>query len=170
MFLLFIEAGILALEYTKNEITTPIPDQLVKSLLTTSMNNENEYKPDGNTPEKDNESDSKIPIKGLKRFKKSQLPSSKRFKSNEIPIDKKSEHEILLEEQLLNSRCAKSKIQNSNSSTSETNKTTNNNEICSKNQLVCLNSDINTQPKWVEDLMCLFNKLENSIVIEHKSI
>lgn len=29
---------------------------------------------------------------------------------------------------------------------------------------------INAQPKWVDDLMCLFHKLDNSDIVENKPI
>lgn len=139
----------------------PIPDSLVKSFLNTSQQyNDNE------NCEKIKEGDSKTPVKGLKRLKSPQ-PCSKKFKYTDITTDKNSEFESLLEQ--LSSKCTNTvpKVNNSNLYGSQhvsslENNGMKNNEICTKNQLVCLNSDINTQPKWVEELMCLLHKLENS--------
>lgn len=105
---------------------------------------------------------------------KSPLPCSKRFKYNETNTKKMSEFENLLEQ--LSSKCTKTVAKvndpslycSQNSSTVENNGG-NNNEVCNKNQLMCLSSDINAQPKWVEDIMCLLHKLETSDVVEHKT-
>lgn len=161
--LLFIEAGILALEYTKNEVNIPIPNQIVKSFLNTSNQyNENKNDTDKNVPEKDN--NSKTPNKGLKRLK-SPLPSSKKFKCDETTTSKKSKFNNLMEQSSSNYSDNIPKVSNLNTahcsqsfSTVEIN-TVNNNEICNNNQLVCLNSDINSQPKWIEDLMCLLKDI-----------
>lgn len=167
----FAEAGKLALEYTKNEINTPIPDRLVKSFLTTSQQySDIENHVDNDNLEEDIEFEPKTLVKGLKRLQSPQ-PSSKRFKHTETPSNKKSEFESLLEQ--LNTKPIP-KVYNSTSyysqsSASTENNIIKNNEVCNKNQLMCLNSDINAQPKWVEDLMCLLHKLENSDM-EHKSI
>ncbi|XP_025417063.1 uncharacterized protein LOC112688202 isoform X2 [Sipha flava] len=154
------EAGILALEYTKNEVNTPIPDSLVKSFLNTSQ----QYN-DNDTNKKSKNEDSKTPIKGLKRMKSPQ-PCSKKIKYTETPIDKNSEFESLLEQ--LSSKYTNTvpKANNSNVCGSQNvssveSNVMKNNEVYTENQLVCLNSDINTQPKWVEDLMCLLHKLDN---------
>lgn len=166
------EAGILALEYTKNEINTPIPDHLVQSFLNTSQQyNENENHLDNENIEKDTESGSITLSRGLKRLKSPQ-PCSKRFKYTEST--KITEFESLLDQ--LSSKFTKTvpRVYNSNSycpqslSTTESS-TMRNNEVC-KNQLVCVNSDINAQPKWVDDLMCLLHKLDNSDIVENKPI
>lgn len=165
------EAGILALEYTKNEINTPIPDRLVQSFLNTSQQyNENENHHNKDNIEKDIELGSITLARGLKRLKSPQ-PCSKRFKYSEST--KISEFESLLDQ--LSSKCTKTvpRVYNSNSycpqslSTVE-NSTKRKNEVCNKNQLVCINPDINAQPKWVDDLMCLLHKLDNSDIVEHK--
>lgn len=171
MFLLFAEAGKLALEYTKNEINTPIPDRLVKSFLTTSQQySDIENHVENDDHEKDVEFEPKTLMKGLKRLQSPQ-PSSKRFKYTETPSNKNSEFESLLAQ--LSTKTVP-KVYNSTSyysqnSPSIENNTIKNNEVCNKNQLMCLNPDINAQPKWIEDIMCLLNKLENSDM-EHKSI
>ncbi|XP_022164355.1 GA-binding protein subunit beta-1 [Myzus persicae] len=168
------EAGILALEYTKNEINTPIPDRLVQSFLNTSQQyNENENNLDNDIIEKDIELGSKSSLsKGLKRLKSPQ-PCSKRLKYTESTIT--SEFESLLDQ--LTSKCTKtvprvynSKAYCSQSLSSVENSTMRNNEVCNQNQLVCVNPDINAQPKWVDDLMCLLHKLDNSDLGEQKSI
>lgn len=160
MFLLFAEAGKLALEYTKNEINTPIPDRLVKSFLTTSQQYSNDIENHVNNDdvEKDIEFEPKTLVKGLKRLQSPQ-PSSKRFKYTETPSNKNSEFESLLEQ--LSTKTVP-KVYNSTSYYSQNlasieNNTSKNNEVCNKNQLMCLNPDINAQ-KWVEDIMCLLNK------------
>lgn len=175
IFFLFAEAGILALEYTKNEINTPIPNRLVKSFLNTSQQfNANENQLDNNTIKKDDEMDSKPQARGLKRLKSPQ-PCSKRFKYSETTNNKNSEFEGLLEQLTQNSKCTKTlpKVYNSSSynlqSSFVENSLTKNYEPCNKNQLVCLNSDISAQLKWVEDLISLFRKLDSDNV-EHKLI
>ncbi|XP_001951306.2 serine/threonine-protein phosphatase 6 regulatory ankyrin repeat subunit A [Acyrthosiphon pisum] len=163
------EAGILALEYTKNEINTPIPDRLVQSFLNTSQQyNENENHLDYDNIEKDIELGSTTLSRGLKRLKSPQ-PCSKRFKYTESTMT--SEFESLLDQ--LGSKCTKTvpKVYNSNSYCSQSlssveNNTMRNNEVCNQNQLVCVNPDINAQPKWVDDLMSLFHKLNNSAIVE----
>lgn len=160
------------MEYTKNEINTSIPDHLVQSFLNTSQHyNENENHVENENFDKDNESDSYTHIKGLKRLKSPQ-PCSKRFKDTES--SKNLEFESLLDQ--LSSKCTKTvpRVHNSKSycpqsSSTVENTTMRNNEVCT-NQLVCLNPDNYTQPKWVEDLMCLLHKLDNSDIVEHKSI
>uniref|UniRef100_A0A2S2N735 Uncharacterized protein n=1 Tax=Schizaphis graminum TaxID=13262 RepID=A0A2S2N735_SCHGA len=163
------EAGILALEYTKNEINTPIPDHLVQSFLNTSQ----QYKENENNLENDNiEKDNELGSITIAKRHKSPPPCSKRFKYNES--SKITDFESLLDQ--LSSKCTKTvpRVYNSNtycpqsSSTAESS-TMRNNEIV-KNQLVCINSDINAQPKWVDDLMCLLHKLDNSDTVEHKQI
>lgn len=173
--MVIVEAGLLALEYTKNEINTPIPDRIVKSFLTTSQKqNENEYQSINDAFESDNEIDSKTLNRGLKRIKSPQ-PCSKRFKCTETTSNKKSEVESLFEQ--LSSKTSKTKpIANncssyySHTTTSTENSKTKNNEICNQNQLVCLNPDVNTQQKWIEDLICLFQSFENSEIMDQKSI
>ncbi|XP_025200847.1 uncharacterized protein LOC112598548 isoform X2 [Melanaphis sacchari] len=166
------EAGILALEYTKNEINTPIPDRLVQSFLNTSQQyNKNKNHIDNDNIEKDTELSSKTLARGVKRLKSPQ-PCSKKFKYTEST--KITEFESLLDQ--LSSNCTKTvpRVYNSSSycsqnlSTAESS-TMRNNKVC-KNQLVCVNSDMNAQPKWVDDLMCLLHKLENSDTVEHKII
>lgn len=157
------------MEYTKNEVNIPIPDRIVKSFLNTSNQyNENKNETDKNVPEKDN--DSKTPNKGLKRLK-SPLPSSKKFKYDETTSRKKSKFDDLMEQSSSKYSDNISKISNLNTthssqsfSTMEIN-TVKSNEVCNKNQLVCLNSDINSQPKWIEDLMCLLKD-----IVKHKKI
>jgi len=163
LFLLCSEAGILALEYTKNEINTPIPNRLVKSFLTTSQQ-QNEINHDNNiTSEKNNEFNIQTFVNGLKRLK-SPEPCSKRFKYTQTSSSNISEFDTLLEQ--LNSKCSQTtKVCNSyhsQSSSSVENNTIENNYDCNKNQLVCFNSDINAQPKWVDSLMCLLNTLDNT--------
>jgi len=151
------EAGILALEYTKNEINTPIPDRLVKSFLATSHthNNIKSHDDSDNTSEKNNGL-------GSKRLKSPQ-PCSKRFKYTKTTSNGKLEVENLLEQ--LNSKCTTPvpKFCNSNSYCSQSssfleNSAIKNNEVCNKNQLVRFNSDTSAESKWVEDLMCLLHK------------
>lgn len=103
---------------------------------------------------------------------KSPQPCSKKLKYTETTIDKNSEFESLIDQ--LTSKCTNTvlKANNSNACGSQNvssieSKVMKNNEVCTKNQLVCLNSDINTQHKWVEDLMCLLHKLENSDTVDH---
>jgi len=165
LFLSFTEAGILALEYTKNEINTPIPDRVVKSFLTTSQQHN-----DNDTAEKNNQFGSKTNVKGLKRLQSPQ-PCSKRFKHTKTDSDNKSDVDHLLEQ--LNSICTKTapKVCNFNSycsqsSSSVVNDMIKNNEVCNKNQLVCFNSDINAQPQWVEDLICLLQNLDNTDIVD----
>lgn len=170
LMLLFIEAGILALEYTKNEVNIPIPDRIVKSFLNTSNQyNENKNEID-NVPEKNNELNSKTPNKGLKRLK-SPLLNSKKFKCDETKTGKNSKFEIFMEQS--SSRCLDNTPKVSNLSTTHCSQsfsavdinTVKNNEFCNKSQLMCLNSDVNSQPKWIEDLMCLLKD-----IVEHKKI
>lgn len=169
LILLFIEAGILALEYTKNEVNIPIPDRIVKSFLNTSNQyNENKNETDKNVPKEEN--DSKILNKGLKRLK-NPLPSSKKFKCEETTTSKKSKFDDLMGQSGSKYSDNIPEVSNLNTahcsqsfSTVEVN-TVKNNEVCNKNQLVCLNSDVNSQPKWIEDLMCLLKD-----IVEHKKI
>lgn len=141
-------------------------------MTTSQQYNENENHIDDNTIKKDNEMDSKPVVKGLKRLKSPQ-PCSKKFKSTETDNNKNSEFEGLLEQLTQSSKCTKTlpKVYNSNSydlqSSFIENNTAKNNEVSNKNQLVCLNSDISAQLKWVEDLICLFHKLDSDNV-EHK--
>lgn len=162
---LFVEAGLLALEYTKNEVNTPIPDSLVKSFFTTSQKyNKNGNHSENNVPEIDNETDSNN--KGLKRLKSPQ-PCTKKTKYSETSTGN-SETKSFLEQ--MNSGCTKPVPQayNVSSGCSQSSSSAENNEICSQNQLMCLNHDVNTQPKWVEDLLCLFHKLKKSDIVVHK--
>ncbi|KAL5243891.1 hypothetical protein ACI65C_011301 [Semiaphis heraclei] len=165
------EAGILALEYTKNEINTPIPDRLVQSFLNTSQQyNENENHIGNENIEKDIKLGSVTLARGLKRLKSPQ-PCSKKFKYTEST--KTSEFESLLDQ--LTSKCTKNipRVYNSNSycsqSASVENSTVRNNEVCNQNQIVCVNPDIKAQHKWIDDLMRLLHKLDNSDIVEHKS-
>lgn len=160
------------MEYTKNEINTPIPDRLVQSFLNTSQQyNENENHIGSDNIEKDIELGSVTLARGIKRLKSPQ-PCSKRFKYTECA--KTSEFESLLDQ--LTSKCTKTvpRVNNSNpycfQSSSVENGTVKNSEVCNQNQIVCVNSDINAQPKWIDDLMSLLHKLDNSDIVEHKSI
>lgn len=166
VLLLFIEAGILALEYTKNEINTPIPDRLVKSFLTTSQQYNNDT-----SSEKDNDFDSKSLTKGLKRLKRSQT-CSKKFKYTESSTYKKSEFENLLDQLSPESMKTFPRVYNSRSNfyqnSSIENNLIKNKEVCNKNQLVCLNSETDIQLKWIENLISLLNKKDNSDM-ENKS-
>lgn len=158
--LLFIEAGILALEYTKNEINTPIPDRLVKSFLTTSQQyneNNNKFNNDA-ASEKVNEYDLKSLTKGLKRSKSLQSCSKKK-KYTEATTYKISEFENVLEE---STKCTSTAPRVNNSSSSLENNLIKNKEVCNKNQLVCLNPDIDAQPKWIENLLSLLHNIDNS--------
>lgn len=155
------------MEYTKNEITTPIPDRLVKSFLTTSKQcNNNEI--NTNALEKENAVESKTTFKGSKRSKSPQS-CSKKLKFTETTVSKKSEFESLLEQ--LNLKYPNTVPRDNNSSANFPQNVSSleissakNNEVCNENQLVCLNSDINGHPKWVEDLMCLLKD-----IVEYKS-
>lgn len=158
------------MEYTKNEVNTPIPDRLVKSFFTTSQ----QYNENGNHSENNHskkEIDSKIHNKRFKRLKSPQ-PCSKRTKYTET-CNRSSETESLFEK--MSTKCTNTvpQVYNINSGCSQSSSSSENNtiemgEICFKNQLVCLNSDINTQPKWVEDLMSLFYKLKKSNIVIQK--
>lgn len=154
------------MEYTKNEVHTPIPDRLVKSFLNTSKQfNTNK----DNSPKKGDELELKTDSKGLKRLKSPQ-PCSKKFKHAKTVINKKSEFENLLEQ--LSTKCTKSvpRIYDAGThglqrSPSLDINTVKNTEVCNQNQLVCLNSDTNGQSEWVEDLMCLLKD-----IVEHTTV
>lgn len=160
------------MEYTKNEVNTPIPDRLVKSFMNTSQTHNNIKSPDNSDiiSEKNNELDSKTFVKGLKRLKSPQ-PCSKRFKCTKTTSDSKLELENMLEQ--LNSKCTKpvpkfcnSNLYCSHSSSSVENNAIKNNEVFNKNQLVCFNSNSNAESKWV-DLMCLLHKLDNVDMLDY---
>lgn len=159
------------MEYTKNEINTPIPDRLVKSFLTTTqLHNENHF---NDTSGKCNEFDPKTSPKGSKRTK-SPPSCSKRLKYTETITNKISEFENFLEQLSSESLKSTHRVNSfdsyySQTSTNVKNNAIKNNEICNQNQLMCLNSD-NGQLKWIEDLMCLLHNSESSDVLEQKLI
>lgn len=146
-------------------MNTPIPDRLVKSFFSTSQ----QYNKNGNHFENDlskNDDEKDSNDKGLKRLKSPQ-PCTKRTKYTKT-CTRNSETKSLFDQ--MNSKCTKTvgQAHNVGSGCSQSSPSAENNEICSQNQLVCLNRDINTQPKWVEDLMCLFYKLKKSDIVVHK--
>lgn len=159
------------MEYTKNEINTPIPNHLVKSFLTTSQQYSN-----NTTSDKDNDFDSKFQTKGLKRLKSSQNCSKKiKYAESTSSTYRKSEFENLPDQ--LSSKSIKTfpRVYNSSSNFSQNSSSMGNNpmkykEVCNKNQLVCLNSDTDIQFKWIENLISLLNKKDTSDIIENKSI
>lgn len=140
----------------------------MKSFLTTSKQCE---KNKIDAPETESTTiDSKTPSKGSKRLK-SPPPLTKKLKFTETTVVKKSEFEILLEQ--LNIKYPKNspRVNNNSSANSSQNVSSldistakNNNKYSIKNQLVCLNSDVNGHPKWVEDLMSLLKE-----IVEYKS-
>ncbi|XP_050419708.1 myb-like protein D [Adelges cooleyi] len=150
------EAGILALEYTKNEVNIPIPKRLVKSFLKSSSKN-NSHENNLENKNFENDDDSVTNIKGQKRLKNEES-TNKRIKRNE-PINKRLKTLLdVLNQDLI--RVSSNKKNQKSASTVNTKSDSRYNEADSSNQLMCFDPDMSSRRKWVEELTLLLQKNE----------
>ncbi|XP_050539698.1 homeobox protein Wariai-like [Daktulosphaira vitifoliae] len=144
------EAGILALEYTKNNVNIPIPEQLVKSFLdsSTQVSKDNKHLLLKNSKE-DNTNDSKE--KGIRCLIDVKLDSDK-VKNSKTFYEKSDENNV--------TNCLSNSM-NYLTSTLK-NKT---DEFCpsESNQLMCINQNVKTHCKWVEEFISLLGKNTSEI-------